>query len=167
MNLTFRKATINDVPSIVKIRRAAFTQEEVKGFTTPQPSIYYTCEGLRAAWDKDNKLKDGWEVFVAERDQRIVGFIVFKIEHNCGYIDNLNVARDSQGKGVGRALVRYIEDIAKSAGICVVKTDTTENAAGVPWKSYVFWTKMGYKDTGERLTTEYDFKEIPFVKNLT
>ena len=47
-----------------------------------------------------------------------------------------------------------------------MKTDTTENIEGIPWKSHGFWIKMGYKDIGERLITKWDFKTIPFVKNL-
>lgn len=47
-----------------------------------------------------------------------------------------------------------------------MRTDTTENANWEPWKSYDFWLKMGYEDTGERLPTDYDFKEIQFIKRL-
>jgi len=150
----------------VKVRLAAFTQKEVKGFSTPEPSMYYSCEELRRGWDKDNILMEGWEVVVAKKRRKIVGFIVFKLEQDCGIIENINVAKGQQGKGVGRALVSHVEDTAESAGISTMKTDTTENAASTPWKSYAFWTKMGYKDTGQRLSTKYDFKEIPFVKNL-
>lgn len=166
MKLVIRKATAEDVPSIVGVRRAAFTQEEVQGFSTPEPSVYYSCEEMRKAWNKGSMLKDRWELAVAEKRGRIVGFIVFKLERDCGYIDNINIAKGEQRKGVGRTLVSYVERVAKSAGINVMKTDTTENAAGMLWKSYAFWTKMGYKETGERLATKYDFKEIPFVKNL-
>jgi hypothetical protein len=56
--------------------------------------------------------------------------------------------------------------LAKSKGCSHMKTDTTENANGIAWRSYGFWTSMGYKDTGIRLPTKYSFKEIPFVKNL-
>jgi hypothetical protein len=47
-----------------------------------------------------------------------------------------------------------------------MKTDTSENAMGVPWKAYGFWRRMGFKDTGDRLSTKYDFKEIPLIKEL-
>jgi len=166
MNLIIRKATAKDIPSIVKVRRTAFTKEEVKGFSTTTPSIYYSIEELSEAWDHDNVLKGGWEVVVAENDQKIVGFIVIKMDRDCGYIENINIAKDMQEKGVGRALVTYVEEVAKSEGIHVMKTDTTENASGTPWKSYTFWKKLGYKDTGERLVTEYSFKEIPLLKEL-
>ncbi len=166
MKLVIRKATVEDIPSIVKVRRTAFTQEGVRGFTIPEPSIYYTCRGLRVAWDKENVLKDGLQIVVAENNHKIVGFIVFKVERDCGNIDNINVAKNSQGKGVGKALVAYAEETAKAAGASKMQTDTTENAQRKPWKSYHFWTRMGYRDTGKRLPTEWDFKEIQFEKNL-
>ena len=62
------------------------------------------------------------------------------------------MTKDEYGKGIGRALVTYIENLVKSKGYNLMKTDTTENVNGRPWKAYGFWRKMGYRDTGERLT---------------
>jgi ribosomal protein S18 acetylase RimI-like enzyme len=103
---------------------------------------------------------------VAEDEGKMVGFIVFKMERDYGHIDNIVVAKEEQGKRIGRALVAYVEGVAKSKGCYLMKTATTENADGVPWKSYGFWIRMGYEDTGERLPTNYDFKEIPLIKRL-
>jgi len=111
-------------------------------------------------------LKDGSEVIVAEKERRIVGFIVFKMKRDHVYIDNIDIRKEEQRKGIGKALVTQIENIAIAHGFYCMKTDTTENAEGHPWKSYGFWTKMGYRDTGERLPTKWSFKTIPFVKNL-
>ncbi len=111
-------------------------------------------------------MKDGFEVFVAEDEGRLVGYMMFKAEGDSGYIDDVVVARQEQGKGIGRALVAYVKSTAKSKGCSFMKTDTTENVAGIAWRSCGFWTRMGYEDTGERLLTNYDFKEIPFVKKL-
>ena len=69
-------------------------------------------------------------------------------------------------KGIGKALVLHVENIAERYGCSHMRTDTTENANWEPWKSYDFWLKMGYEDTGERLPTDYDFKEIQFIKRL-
>lgn len=165
-NLVVRKATRKDIPAIVRVRRVAFTEEEVRGFALPKPSIFYFCGKMEEAWDEENLLKDGWSVFLAEDRGEIVGFIVFKVENGMGYIDNINVTREQQGKGIGRALVLHAERVVKSQGSHVMHTDTTENAEGIAWKSYFFWTKMGYKETGERIPTEWDFKEIRFVKIL-
>ena len=165
-SLTVRAATVKDVSSIVRIRLTALTDEELHGFSAPESAIYSSTEKLQQVWDRENTLKDGLEVFVAEDAGTIVGFIVFKIERDYGYIDNLIVAKEKQGKGIGRELVTYVEDMTKSDGCHLIRTDTTQNADGVPWKSYGFWTHVGYRDTGERLPTHYDFKEIQLVKRL-
>ncbi len=164
--LTIRKAGLKDIEAMVRVRRNAFRDEEVQGFTPPERSFFYFVGGLKKEWKEDNKLKDGLEIYVAEDKQDLVGYIVFKTKNGTGYIDNINVAKPQQGKGVGKNLVVYVEEIARTRGIHFMQTDTTENAQGKPWKSYGFWTAMGYKDTGERLATEWDFKEIRFVKNL-
>jgi ribosomal protein S18 acetylase RimI-like enzyme len=165
--LTIRTATAKDVSPIVQIRLAALSQEETRGFSASEFTATYTStEELRKSWSRGNRLKDGFEAFVAEDEGKMVGFIVFKIKPDYGCIDNIIVAKEEQGKGVGRALVAHVEGIAKSKGCSLMKTDTSENADGDPWKAYSFWTKMGYKDTGERLPTNYDFKEIPLIKRL-
>lgn len=165
-SLVIRPALINDIASIVEVRLSAFTEEEVSGFITSAESLYTSIERLRKIWEKENLLKDGFEVFVAECEGKIVGFIVYNMKSSDDNIDNVVVTKKEQRKGVGRALVEYVEALAKSRGINVMRTDTTENAAGVPWKSYGFWRKMGYEDTGERMATEYGFKVIPLVKKL-
>lgn len=165
-SLMIRAATVRDVPSIVKVRLAALTEEEIRGFSAREFAITSSPEKLREVWDKENRLKDGFEVFLAEDDGRLVGYMMFKVEGDSGYIDDVVVAKEERGKGIGKALVAYVEGIAKSKGCSFMKTDTTENANGVAWKSYGFWTRMGYEDTGERLPTNYDFKEIPFIKKL-
>ena len=165
-SLVIRSASINDVASIVEVRLRAFTEEEVSGFITSTESLYTSIERLRKIWEKENLLKDGFEVFVAECEGKVVGFIVYNMKNSDDNIDNVVVTKKEQRKGVGRALVEYVEALAKSRGFNVMRTDTTENAAGVPWKSYGFWRKIGYEDTGERLATKYGFKVIPLVKKL-
>lgn len=164
--IVIRKASAKDVPSIVRIRLASLTEEEIRGFSAPEFATYSSTKELRKMRSRKNRLKDGFEVFVAEDEGKMVGFIVFKMERDYGYIDNIVVAKEEQGKGIGRALVAYVEDIAKSKGCYLMKTDTTENADGVPWRAYGFWKRVGYEDTGKRLSTEYDFKEISLIKRL-
>jgi len=165
-SLLIRPASIRDVQSIVRVRLGALTEAEVAGFTAPEYNPYLSTEGLMKEWDKENRLIDGFEVFVAELEGKVVGFIVYNMESCDDNIDNIVVANEEQGKGVGRALVEYVERLARSRGCNVIKTDTTENANGVPWKGYGFWIRMGYEDTGERIPTKYAFKVIPLTKNL-
>ena len=164
--LAIRAATVKDVSSIVRIKLAALTEQEIRGFSAPEFATYSSTEELRKVWSRGNRLKDGFEVFVAEDEGKLVGFIVFKMERDYGYIDNIVVAKEEQGKGIGRALVAYVEVVAKSKGCYLMKTDTAENADGVPWRAYGFWIRVGYEDTEKRLSTEYEFKEISLVKRL-
>ena len=166
LSLVIRPASIIDVASIVEIRVGALTEDELSGFVVPGESLYSSVKMLRDEWDTENRLKDGLEVFVAENMGEVIGFIVYNMADPDDNIDNLVVAKQEQGKGIGRALVEYIERLAKSRGFDIITTDTTENAQGVPWKAYYFWKKMGYEDPEERLPTNFDFKEIPFIKRL-
>jgi len=165
-SLVIRPASVEDVSSIVEVRLGAFTEEEAAGFTIPGESPYVSIERLQKMWDKENLFRDGSEVFVAEREEKVVGFIVFNMRCSDDNIDNVVVAKEEQGKGIGKALVEYVERLAKSRGYDVMKIDTTENVEGVPWKAYGFWRKLGYEDSGERIPTEYGFKDIPLVKKL-
>ena len=165
-SLKIRPASINDISSIVEIRVGALTEEEVSGFVVPGDNLYSSVEKLRKVWDRENRLTGSFEVFVAECKGRVIGFIVYNMEDCNDNIDNIVVAKKEQGKGVGRALVEYVEELAKSRGFYVLKTDTTENAEGVPWKAYGFWRRMGYEDTGKRLSSKYGFRNIPLVKRL-
>ena len=164
--LIIRPAAVEDVSSIVGVRLGAITEQEIKGFSAPEFALYSSIEKLQTHWDKGNRLKDGFEVFVAEDEGKIVGFIAFKMKRNCGYIDNIVVAKEKQRQSIGRKLVTHVEMSAKSQRINQIMTDTTENADGTPWRSYNFWIRLGYKDTGERLPTKYNFKEIPLIKRL-
>jgi len=164
-SLIIRPASIRDIPSIVEIRLGAVTVEDISEFGVPEYNFYSSIEKLQKMWDKENLLTDGFEVFVAENDGEVIGFIVFTMKGSDN-IDNIVVAKEEQGMGVGRALVEYVEDLAKSRGFNVIGTDTTENSKGVAWRAYGFWRRMGYVDSGERLVTEYGFKVIPLVKKL-
>jgi ribosomal protein S18 acetylase RimI-like enzyme len=161
-----RKASVYDVRAIVQASLTSVSKEETAGFAAAEWITYSSPGELRKVWDTGNRLKDGSEVVVAEKERRIVGFIVFKMELDHIYIDNIDIRKEEQGKGIGQALVLHVENVAIAHGFSRIKTDTTENAEGHPWKSYGFWTKMGYQDTGERLPTKWSFKTIPFVKDL-
>ena len=68
-NLTIRKATPKDIEAMVRIRRTAFTDEEVQGFTPLEHSFFYSVSRLKKEWKEDNRLKNDWEIYVAEDNQ--------------------------------------------------------------------------------------------------
>jgi ribosomal protein S18 acetylase RimI-like enzyme len=164
--ITFRDARREDIPSIVETCREASTEEEIVGFTAPEWGTFRDVEKLGNEWLTGNKLRDDYEVTVAERSGQIVGFLVIKRKQEHIYIDMLHIRKSEQGRGIGRAFLGYVEKLAAESGMTHIETETTENEQGVPWKSYGFWIRMGFRDTGERLKTEWDFKLIQFVKQL-
>jgi ribosomal protein S18 acetylase RimI-like enzyme len=166
LSLVIRAATISDIPNIVEVRLKTLSDEEISAFSAPEFANTSSNDGLLKAWNVGNMLNDGLEVFVAENYGTLVGYLMFKVEKNSGYIDDIVVHKEEQGKGIGRKLVTFVEGIAEARGCQFMKTDTTENISGVPWRSYDFWIRLGYEDTGERIPTEYDFKEIRFIKKL-
>ena len=165
--ITIREARRADIPSIVETSRASTTDEEMVGFTAPEWGTFRDVEKLGNEWTTGNKLRDDYEVIIAEKRGQIVGYLVFKREQEFLYIDLVHIRKSEQRKGLGRALLGHVERLAIESGLTRIETDTVENAQGVPWISYDFWLKMGYKDTGERLSTKWDFKTIPFVKRLS
>ncbi len=165
--VTIRDAQREDIPSIVETSHASATNEEIVGFTAPEWGTFRDIKKLEGEWATENKLRDDFEVIVAEKRGQIVGYLVFKREQEFLYIDLVHIRKSEQRKGLGRALLGHIERLAIESGTTRIETDTVENAQGVPWKSYNFWIKMGFRDTGERLKTKWDFKTIPFVKQLS
>jgi GNAT superfamily N-acetyltransferase len=165
--MIIREARREDISSIVDACLASVPEEEMIGFTAPEWGTFRDVKRLKGIWTTGNRLKDDYEVIVSERDGLILGFLVFKKEQEYMYIDQVNIRKSEQGKGIGRAFQEYIESLAIESGLKRIETDTTENAQGVPWRSYNFWLKMGFQDTGKRLKTKWDFKTIPFVKRLS
>lgn len=164
--LVIRPASIADLSSIINIRLSSVRKEELIGFSSPNSDLYWLNNKLEEDWIEKNKLKNGFEVFVAEKKGQIVGFIFFNMNNHEDNIDNIVVSKEERKKGIGGVLVKYVEKLAKSRGFDIITTDTTENVNGIPWKAYGFWKKMGYKDEGRRLSTKYDFKTIPLIKKL-
>jgi len=55
------------------------------------------------------------------------------------------VLNDLQGKGIGRALMNFAENLARDRGYKILSMHARENAVG-------FYEKMGYKVTGNEFT---------------
>ena len=121
LSLKIRPATVNDIPSIAEIRSGALTEKEISGFSVPMDNPYSTIKSLRKIWNSQNLLNDGSEVFVAELEGKVVGFVVYSMKSVDDNIDNIVVAREEQGKGVGRALMENLIMIAKERKIKMMK----------------------------------------------
>jgi GNAT superfamily N-acetyltransferase len=91
--------------------------------------------------------------FVAEDSSHIVGFAtVSERKHFTGvseaYVGELAVAADSEGSGIGRALMEAVESWAKTQGLARVSLDTGAANAG----ARAFYARLGYEEDDVRLS---------------
>jgi ribosomal protein S18 acetylase RimI-like enzyme len=159
--INVRKATKRDYPEILKILNGLTNSKELEGFVPPAEITHKFLVKLK----NQPKLKEHG-VLIAEQNLKPVGFVFFTQENDCLEIEEIDVLREYQGKGIGKALVKEVEKIAKDKKIASLKTGTSINAEGTPWKAYGFWKKMGFQDTGERTDSGYGFKYCKLVRSL-
>ncbi|MBU2577102.1 MAG: GNAT family N-acetyltransferase [Nanoarchaeota archaeon] len=83
-------------------------------------------------------------LYVATDGEKIIGFIASHIvnsDKTKAYIDELWIRSNYQGKGAGKILVKFIEEIYKKKGLSKIRLTTKKKA-----KSYSFYKKLKYID---------------------
>ncbi len=106
--LELREATADDLPTIVGITRAAF--EEYRGVLDPPSGAHReTVENVR------DKLAAGTSV-LALLEGQAVGAVYYSAAPEYVYLGRLAVLPDYRGRGVGAALVAYVEQAARDLG---------------------------------------------------
>ena len=95
------------------------------------PRLHSRAEDIAHA---DAMIARGW-VTVAERDGQIVGFAATEGSD----LDALYVARDAQGSGVGRALLKYLQAEHEALNLWTFQANT---------KAQDFYRAHGFSETG-------------------
>lgn len=166
--MAIRAANEEDIPGIVSCNLSAKTEEELKGFAPPRGfSPFHSVKKLRDAWVSPN-IVDGGMLFVCDSG-RIEGYVSIIENDDFVEIDNIDVAKEFQGFGLGRRLVEFVEEYSCKREFQRIVLGTTKNKDGIPWKGYQFWLKMGYVPFEEIETAvgrKYRFKEIRLEKRL-
>ena len=83
-------------------------------------------------------------LYVAIYGEKIIGFIASHIvnsDKTKAYIDELWLKPKYQGKGIGKMLVKFVEDMYRKKGLSKIRLTTKKNA-----KSYGFYKKLKYRD---------------------
>ena len=106
MNVFIRQATSEDVEEIAKIFVSCVETLNVKDYTNEQIEIMVTfCDAQLYL----EAIQQGESIFVAEA-KNIVGFA--SIAKSRGHIDDLFVAPNYTGKGIGTLLLKTLEQVA-------------------------------------------------------
>jgi len=102
--------------------------------------------------------KPGARAFVATIDGQACGIIsVFPdkdyfTDHPRAYVDNLAVDRESEGKGVGRALLDFVEGWARDHGFREVVLDVFASNQ----RAIAFYERQGYQPDHIRMAKPLD-----------
>jgi N-acetylglutamate synthase-like GNAT family acetyltransferase len=159
--MTIREATKLDFLNLVEIMNKSASKKELKGFVPPTNETKKFLVKLRRQLEVS-----GHQVLVAEMNKRAVGFIYFTHDKEGMTIEEVDVIKQCQHRGIGKALVKRVERVAENKGVKYLTTGTAINAEGKPWKAYGFWIRMGYVVVGEKTDTGYGFKYCKLVKKL-
>ena len=145
----------------MKVSNSSIEEGEDIGFGATGGSPFADAERLAAEWEEPNRVRTGvsarhsvqvWiveEVFVAELDGRVVGCVTLEDRGEALELINIDVPTELQGRGIGTAMVRFVEGMARQQGKAAVTLGTSRNADGVAWKSLPWWQHQGYRITHE------------------
>lgn len=135
--MVINRATIADVPEIVALHRRCVLEENSK---------IYSKEAI-AEWVSDvneentrEQMVSGTSVWITARlGKDLVGFAQYTFESNEIY--QMNVKPELQGRRVGTALYKYIEQDFVQNGVKQISLRATLNAVG-------FYEKLGFINLG-------------------
>jgi ribosomal protein S18 acetylase RimI-like enzyme len=99
-------------------------------------------------------------VSVLERDGRILGVLVLLPQPDTMLLDNVAVAPEAQGGGVGRRLLDHAEAAARGAGFATITLYTNELMAG----NVALYARRGYVETERR--HEKGHRRVYMLKSL-
>jgi GNAT superfamily N-acetyltransferase len=141
-----------------------FEIEEVRDIDAAWPELRSLFLGLHDYHEPflGRRLRDDWEgrwydyvtapgervVFFARNSEDVVGYLNAYVRRDfglfdelVGFIDDAYVVEDARSRGIGRALLRRVEDWFLSRGIGEVRL----NVAAANERGVRFWTQAGFE----------------------
>lgn len=137
--------------------------ESVKGCAEAAYAPYVERVGKRPApmiADFKARIEAG-DLYVAEADGSLIGFIIFFSRRDHFQIENVAVLPGSQGQGLGKSLIAYAEQEARHRGIGAVELYTNVKMT----ENLEFYPKLGYIEIDRR--KEDGFSRVFFRKVLS
>lgn len=99
-------------------------------------------------------------VYVAERNETVMGILVLIPQNDAMLLDNVAVAPEAQGLGLGREMLAFAEQAAVKAGYNFIKLYTNEAMT----ENIALYARIGYAET-HRLEEE-GFRRVYMRKRL-
>jgi GNAT superfamily N-acetyltransferase len=155
-DVEIRPATPDDIPVMARL------DVEMSAAMQPAPSFsdipLQPVEEVEAEW-RDDPDQDAYELFVAERDGRVVGHVVLyrrppdlRVPRDAIDLGAASTEPEARGTGVGRALTAHVLRWAHDHGYPRMTIDWRETNL---WASR-FWPRRGFRPVFQRL-----YRSIP------
>lgn len=99
-------------------------------------------------------------LYVAERDNAVLGILVLIPERDAMLLDNVAVDPVAQGSGLGRRMLEYAEQAAREAGYRTIRLYTNEAMT----ENISLYSRIGYAETHR--AEEKGLKRVYMSKTL-
>lgn len=148
---TIEPASPDDAPAINALVAASYTKYISRMGKPPAPMLqdYHT-------------LIPSQNIYVLRLNHQLVGSIYVRVDREGGSmkVRSLVVDPSMQGRGYGRLLMGFAEDLARERGVDAVELFTNV----MMWENVAMYEKLGFGETGRR--TEEGFERVFFRKKL-
>lgn len=98
--------------------------------------------GINFSEDELEKEKRNMHMAAYEEERMLGCCMLVEVDPQTVRLRQMAVVNDVQGKGIGRALMQFAENLARDRGYKKITMHARKNAAG-------FYEKMGYKKKGQ------------------
>lgn len=109
--------------------------------------------------DFDRQIAQGVVYVATDRSGSLLGFAVFYPAGGSMHLENIAVDPVHQGRGTGRALIAFVEEQARKAGLDSVALYTNEKMTD----NLRLYPALGYREVDRR--EEDGFRRVYFVKS--
>jgi len=130
------QAAPGDAPAVAECVRAAYAHyaERIGREPAPMTADYKALIGAGEVW-------------VVRAGERVAGVLVLRPQPPALLLENIAVAPDRQGEGLGRRLMAFAEDHARAEGLAEVVLYTNERMT----ENLRFYPALGYAETGRAM----------------
>ncbi len=143
--LVLRAATAADAAAIAATIAASF--EQYRGKLEPESGAFRETAGSIAA-----ELARESGAIIAERNGRMIGCVMVKLEEDDLYFGRLSVVPEARGEGIARRLVEAVEDEARRRELAGVRLGVRI----VLVENQQLFSSMGYVETSREAHEGFD-----------
>lgn len=149
MTFKIRLAAVEDSPEILSLTKDGIAQWGADVLPLLKPWMDETCN---LPYVQNRIQDDGYQVFVAENSNGIIGSVYLRPDKDNAYFGGLYCA--VQRQGLGTALLQHVLQMARNAQVDTMECEVYEENAG----SILLMEKMG----GQK-TSSFYYDEVPYL----